>query len=78
MDGKLINKYCELSEGAQKAFSDIMNTNDFSVRVCHRMLKVARTIADMDNSPIIEDKHILEASAYKVVSRKYWGDEMYA
>ena len=45
----------------------------FSARTYNKILKVARTIADLDGKFNIEDKHVLEAIRYRSMDSKYWG-----
>lgn len=71
---KLIDKYCKLDEKGKKILEDAFNKLKLSARAYGRILKVARTIADLDNSPNIEVKHIAEAIQYRSIDRKYWAN----
>ena len=44
-----------------------------TARAYHRVLKTARTIADMDGKRMISVKHLREALGYRMIDRKYWG-----
>lgn len=44
----------------------------FSVRAYNKILKIARTIADLDEENIINSKHIAEALQYRSLDRRYW------
>lgn len=72
LTGSQIGEYCKLSDNVQTYVENIFNKMDLSARVYHRILKVARTIADLDNSLIIEKKHISEAICYRTIDKKYW------
>lgn len=67
-----IDKYCYLTEELKKVFVKGVNSLSLSSRGCHSVLKIARTIADLDSSDNIMEQHILEAFTY----RRY-GDEDY-
>lgn len=45
---------------------------ELSARAYHRIIKVARTIADMDGSEIIKAEHISEAICYRSIDKKFW------
>ena len=69
---KMIRKYCILTEDAQKLLQAIFNQMGLSGRAYDRILKVARTIADLSHSENIERRHIGEAVGYRTLDRKYW------
>ena len=48
---------------------------DLSARAYHRIIKVARTIADLEGEPRIREPHLLEAVGYRSVDRKFWNGE---
>ncbi|MBI3421060.1 MAG: YifB family Mg chelatase-like AAA ATPase, partial [Candidatus Sungbacteria bacterium] len=65
MGVKEIKQFCALSPAAKITFERAAKQLDLSARAYHRVLKVARTIADLAGSPTIEDPHILEAIQYR-------------
>lgn len=71
---KLIEKYCKLGDKEKNILEDAFNKMGFSARAYGRILKVARTIADLDKKENIELKHITEAIGYRDLDRKYWGN----
>lgn len=71
---KLIEKYCVLDEACKKVLEEAFNKLNLSARAHSRILKVARTIADLDNTAKIEVKHIAEAIQYRALDKKYWGN----
>ncbi len=72
MTPALTRKYCVLSETASKTLEVSFEKLGLSARAYDKILKVARTIADLDNSEGIENKHILEALQYRSLDRKFW------
>ncbi len=62
---KLIKKYCELSQNSQKMMEIATKTYQLSGRKYNRVLKLARTIADLDISDKILDSHVSQALQYK-------------
>ena len=65
MTPDLIEKYCILSNDGQEAIKKAFDRLHLSMRGYHKILKVARTIADLDEKEIIELHHIQEAIMYR-------------
>ena len=75
LTGRLLKKYCGLGKQEQRCFEDLQEQLGLSARGAERMLRVARTRADLEKSGEIREVHLLQASLYKSVNRKYWGME---
>ena len=71
---KLIDKYCRLDEQGKRILEEAFNKFKLSARAYGRILKVARTIADLDGSENIQVKHIAEAIQYRSIDKKYWSN----
>lgn len=72
MTTKLIQNYCKLNSESKKLIKDAINKFGLSARAYDRILKVSRTIADLDNSKNIENQHIAEAIHYRSLDRENW------
>ena len=73
MTPKLIAKYAVLDETSLAMLKTAMTRFDLSARAYDRILKVARTIADLDKSENIQFRHIAEAIGYRNLDRSSWG-----
>lgn len=73
MTPKLIAKYAVLDETSLEMLKTAMTRFDLSARAYDRILKVARTIADLDKSENIQFRHIAEAIGYRNLDRGNWG-----
>ena len=72
MTSRQIRAYCELSTEGERLLERAMQQQGLSARAHDRILKVARTIADLDGCPQIESRHIAEAIQYRTLDRSYW------
>jgi magnesium chelatase family protein len=72
MGTRQIRTYCELSTECERLLERAMTQQGLSARAHDRILKVARTIADIDSAPQIESKHITEAIQYRTLDRNFW------
>ncbi len=72
MTPRQIRTFCELSPDCERLLERAMTQQGLSARAHDRILKVARTIADLEGSPGIEPKHIAEAIQYRTLDRTYW------
>ncbi len=70
MTPSMLAQYCELDEAGDKILKDSFDRLGLSVRARDRLLKVARTIADMEASESVSQYHILEAVQYRSLDRK--------
>ena len=69
MGAREINRFCKLTDGAHALMENAMSDMSLSARAYSRIVKVARTIADIENSETIQDLHVLEAIQYRQLDR---------
>lgn len=74
MTPRLLQKYAQLDERGKNMLQNAMDKLNLSARAYDRILKVARTIADLDGSPNIQSAHIAEAIGYRSLDRESWGE----
>lgn len=70
---KLAKIYCKMTEDAEKYLQMSFDNLGLSARAYDRILKVARTVADLEGAEIIDKKHIFTAISFRSLDRKYWG-----
>jgi len=68
-----IGQYCSLDSESEILLSQAMQEMGLSARAHNKILKVARTIADLEGSESIQQMHLMEAINYRSLDRQYWG-----
>lgn len=74
MTSRMLVQYAPLSQECLDILRETMNRLDMSARAYDRILKVARTIADLDAAPNILPRHMREAVGYRNLDRSSWGE----
>ena len=72
MGKREVEEFCIFHEEAEAVLHQIFKKNEFSTRRYYRILKLARTIADLEASEVIKKHHLTEAYSYCNVGKKYW------
>ena len=67
-----IKKYCQLDNTSKKLLERAFDKLGISARANNRILKLSRTIADLDQAEHIQAKHIAEAIQYRALDKKLW------
>jgi magnesium chelatase family protein len=72
MTTRQLRKYCVLDTEGRRLLQTAMDELGLSARAHDRILRVARTIADLDGSSGIQQAHVMEAIGYRSLDRKLW------
>ena len=72
--GKL-QEFCPMDDGAVVIMKNAFDKMGLSARAYDKILKVARTVADMDGSEVIKRNHVAQAVQYRSLDRKYWSGD---
>ena len=75
MPSQMVKEICEISEAGKTLLKRAMEKLQLSARAYDRILKVARTIADLADSEDIKTEHLAEAIQYRTLDRENWAGE---
>lgn len=69
MNNRMIDRYCPLDTGCKKLMEKLIGSMGLSARACSRIIKLARTIADIERAKDIGERHISEAASYRFLDK---------
>lgn len=72
LPSKMVEEFCEVGEDGRQVLKMAMNRMGYSARAYDRILKVARTIADLAGTEAISTNHLQEAIQYRSLDRQFW------
>jgi magnesium chelatase family protein len=72
MSTRQVRKYCELGPDSERLLERAMQQQGLTARAHDRILKVARTIADIEGTESLTTAHLAEAIQYRALDRSYW------
>lgn len=67
-----LEQFCRLGAEAERFLEQVYRTRGMSARTCHKVLRVARTIADLEGSEAVCKRHLAEAVGYRALEEKIW------
>ena len=67
-----LQEFCPMDDAAETLMKNVFDRLGLSARAYDRILKVARTIADIDGSEVIRKNHVAAAAQFRSLDRKYW------
>lgn len=74
LNTRLVKKYCKTDKAAEELLKKAFGQMNMSARAYNRIMKVARTVADLEGAELISARHMAEAIQYRALDKKYWGD----
>ena len=72
MDAALTREFCRPTRRGMNMLEQVFEKLDFSARAYDKVLRVARTIADLENEKVIDIQHISRAVQFRSLDRKFW------
>ena len=70
MNSRMLEQHCPLNAESRTLLEKIIEQMDLSARACHRIIKIARTIADLAESADIQPSHLSEAASYRFLDKQ--------
>ncbi len=74
LDLEAAGRYCALDDAGRKLLEQLYEQMHLTGRTCLKILRVARTIADLDGEEAVKTEHLMEAASYRLPDRNTWGN----